>query len=145
MTESDPEPLHRRPSWLPRERAPLGTDVPVAFFLFLVEAWLFFRAALVWGMSGWAGQTAAQADEATRAGISRLEHLLIAAVVCGVIAALLRAPCSSASQLVIAAVLAFMVLLAQGGYDQAHQPAPAPSPSVWYDPCYSGSHGPSCQ
>jgi hypothetical protein len=118
----------------------------VAVFLFLVEAWLFFWAALAWGLAGWAsGGSAAQNDAAAHTGISRLEHLLILAVVGGVIAALLRAPCSSASQLVVAAVLAVLALQAQSAYDQAHQPAPAPSPTVYYDPCYSGSHGPSCQ
>jgi hypothetical protein len=142
MTVSLPEPPTR---W---RRAPLGPDVFTAFLLFLVEGWLFFLLALSWGMAGWAADgSAAKVDAASLTGISHLRYLLVGALVCAGVAALLRAPWSAGSQLVIAAVLALLMVQAQHGYDRAHQPAhpPSPTPSVWVEPCYSGSRGPSCR
>lgn len=132
-------PQAGRRSWLQRGRAPLGPDIFNAFLFFLVEGWLFFMLAFGQGMAGWAARSATEADAATRAGISHMQYLLCGVLVVAVIAALLRAPWAAGSQLVVALALVMMVSTAQRDYDQAHQPAPSPTPSVYYSPCYSGS------
>jgi hypothetical protein len=141
-------PLPEPPTSSRWRRAPLGPDIFTAFLLFLVESWLCFLVALTWGMAGWAADgSAAKLDAASLAGISHLRYLLVGALVCAGVAAVLRAPWSTGSQLVIAGALALLMVQAQHGYDRAHQPArpPSPTPSVWVEPCYSGSRGPSCR
>ena len=90
-------------------------------------------------MEGWAAQGNQDGiDAATLASIAWTGHFLYVVLALAGLAALSRAPWTVVSHLLVAGLLAALLASAQHDYDRAH-PAPAPTPSVGYSPCYSGS------
>lgn len=107
--------------------------------LFVVEAAVSMWKSFGYGMQIWAAQGAqAEIDASLLASIAWTEHFLLATLVLAGLAALARAPWTVLSQVLAAGTLAVLLVLSQHDYDRTH-PGPAPTPSVGYSPCYSGS------
>ncbi|KIF02833.1 hypothetical protein PL81_27730 [Streptomyces sp. RSD-27] len=132
----DTEPRRRRP-W--SRRTSTGADVTVAIVLFLLEAAVFLSGLFGYGMEAWA----AQGDQeriaaADLAGRQWMAGFLVALLLSAVLAMVSRAPWTAASQLLAAAAVAALLVLAQHAYARSH-PTPAPRPGPEYVPCHSGS------
>ncbi|MFE0174316.1 DUF6234 family protein [Streptomyces sp. NPDC059002] len=138
MTCALPEPpARRRLPW--SGRTSVRADVAVGILLFVVEAVVFVAGLFGHGMEVWAAQgDQARIDAARLAGIAWTAHLLVAALVVAVLAALSRAPWTVVSQLLVAGTLGALLVVSQHEYERTH-PGPAPTPRAGYSPCYSGS------
>jgi len=107
--------------------------------LLTVEAVVFGWQSFGYGMQIWAAQgVQPEIDGARLASIAWTEHFLFVTLVLAGLAALSRAPWSALSQLLATGALTVLLVVSQHEYDRTH-PNPAPSPSVEYSPCYSGS------
>ncbi|RAG81296.1 hypothetical protein DN069_33405 [Streptacidiphilus pinicola] len=120
-------------------------DIPTAVALFIVEGLLYVASEFMAVIGAAFSEPSAELDAAFRAGLDRTWWLLIAAVAFAVLAGFLRAPVVVVSQVLAAVILAVLLGLAYRSYDEAHPPPPTPGPTTAYEPCYSGSHGPSCR
>jgi hypothetical protein len=138
MIVLNPEsPTGRRRFWIPK--APLPVDVVACCVLLSVEVllyvWLFLGAGLqIWA----AGDDSATVDAVQRTELIRTQWLFVAALALLLVAAVLRAPWMFVGQLLAAAALAVLLTLAHHDYARTH-PTPAPAPTSYYQPCYSGS------
>ncbi|MDT0466643.1 DUF6234 family protein [Streptomyces gibsoniae] len=138
MTNSLPEPTPRR-RWPWSSRTSAGSDLAAALALFVGEVAVFGWKSFGCAMQIWAAQGAQAEIETSRiASIAWTEHVLIATLVLAGLAALTRAPWTVLSQLLAAGTLAVLLVLSQYDHDRTH-PGPAPTPSVGYSPCYSGT------
>jgi hypothetical protein len=134
LTESRP-----RRHWPPLRRVPLSTDIAVALAIFMIEGMLFVWQTVRYDWAGWAGDVPrAEVDAAHLTSIAWTQGLLVAAIALTLLAAIFYAPFTALWQGLAAVALAVSLAVAQHGYDQSH-PAPTPTPSVLYSPCYSGS------
>jgi hypothetical protein len=124
---------------------PLTAGIAIGFALFVLDAMAYLFQEVTYGLVGWAGDVPRTAvDAAHLTSIAWTERILIAVLVLAGPAVVLRAPWTAVSQCLAAVVLALLLTAAQRGYAESH-PAPAPTPSVLYAPCYSGSRGPTCR
>nr|WP_243876616.1 DUF6234 family protein [Streptomyces sp. 846.5] len=124
-------------------RVNLAIDIALAVTLLGAQALAYLWRMFTLGMEEWAQGPDANPDTSTLTRIAWTQGLLIAALVLAVLAAALRAPFLALAQVIAGLTLLALLGAAQHGYDRTH-PKPAPTPSVYYTPCYSGSHGPSC-
>lgn len=138
MTHVHPEPSPRR-RWPWSSRTSRAKDVSVGILLFLVEAAVYVGKGFGDGMEVWAAQgDEARIDASRLASLVWTEHFLIVIVVLAGLATLARAPWTVLLQLLAAGAVAVLLGLSQHDYARTH-PAPAPTPSAGYSPCYSGS------
>ncbi|MEU8436144.1 DUF6234 family protein [Streptomyces sp. NPDC029216] len=129
----------RRRHWPWSHRTPTGADVTVAVLLFLLEAVVFVLGVFGHGMEAWAAQGDRERIEAAElASLAWQSHFLLVPVGVAVIAMVSRARWTVVSQLLAAALVAALLVLARHDYERSH-PVPAPRPGPEYVPCYSGS------
>lgn len=134
MTHAVPHhpPRRRGRPW--SSRTSRGSDIAVAFALFVVEAAVFAWMTFGYGMEGWAAQgDPAGLDAAALANIAWMEHFLFVVLALAALALLSRAPWTVVSHLLVVGIVGVLLASAQHDYDRAH-PAPAPTPSAGYSP-----------
>ncbi|MFJ8164458.1 DUF6234 family protein [Streptomyces sp. NPDC096136] len=130
-------PRRRSRPW--SRRTSTGADVTVAIVLFLLDAAVFVYGLFGYGMEAWAAQGDQERIEAAElAGRVWMSGSLVVLLLFAVLAMVARAPWTAASQLLAAAGVAALLVLAQHDHDRSH-PTPAPRPGPEYVPCYSGS------
>lgn len=139
MTQVLPErlPLRGRRPW--SSRTSTASDVIAAVALFISEvavlAWIIFS----YGMENWGAQgDPDEIDTPALAEIASLQVFLWVVLALAALAALSRAPWTLVSHLLVALLLGALVTGSQQDYDRTH-PDPAPTPTVHYTPCLSGS------
>ncbi|MEV0479518.1 DUF6234 family protein [Streptomyces sp. NPDC050508] len=140
MTQVLPERSPRRSRWPWSHRTSRVSDISAAVLLSLVETAVFALKTFSDAMKGWAaqGQPDSIGGDSTLASIVWTEHLLYVLLALAGLAALSRAPWTTVSHLLAAFVVFALLTGAWQGYDRTH-PAPAPTPSIQYTPCLSGS------
>ncbi|WP_019057725.1 DUF6234 family protein [Streptomyces prunicolor] len=139
MTQVLPEHPPRHGRWPWSNRTPHAPDILAAIVLLIGEAADFAWTTFGYGMESWAAQDDQdRIDAATLTNIAWMEHFLYVVLVLAGLAALSRAPWTAVSHLLTACLVFTLLTGAQHEWNRAH-PAPAPTPSAGYSPCYSGS------
>lgn len=137
-TLTAPPPTKRRRPRL--GRAPHDLDVATGVLAFTLEVLACLWQAWIAGWAAWGAQGSASLIHAAQTTSLRWSVcLLVAALVLVGLAALFRAPWTAVSQVLAAVVLAVMLVSQLQSDGSIGQPAPTPTPSVPYSPCYSGS------
>ncbi|MEU6244559.1 DUF6234 family protein [Streptomyces sp. NPDC047024] len=138
MTQSHPA-SPAQPRWPWSRRTPTPRDLGVALLLLVAEAGVVAGVVLEYGMRFWGAQGEQwEIDAIALAEIAWLRYTAVAVTVCAGLALLCRARWTVASQVLAAVAVGALLTHAQRDWDRAH-PAPAPTPTVRYVPCYSGS------
>ncbi|WP_329263077.1 DUF6234 family protein [Streptomyces sp. NBC_01478] len=139
MTQSLTERPALRGRWPWSRRTSRLSDITAAVVLFLCEIPVIVWKVFGDGMAVWAAQGEQdRIDAANLASIAWNQQFLYVALALVGLAAVSRAPWTVVSQLLVAGLLGAMLANAQHVYDVEH-PAPAPTPTVLYTPCLSGS------